>query len=97
MENEKSQLFFQKSQQDASHDGLNSVSKEAFFQCDRETISFKENGKLKLSTAYKQEFALTNTSEKELDIEFYTTGFKEPHEIVFSPNSCVTFHHHFCF
>ena len=84
-------------QQNDNYSVLNSVSKEAFFQCDKETISFKDNGKLQLNMEYKQEFDLTNISEKELDIEFYTTGFKEPHEIVFSPNSCITFHHHFFF
>ena len=82
---------FQELLQDDSHDGLNPVSKEAFFQCDKETVSFKKSGRLKLNTTYKQEFHLTNISGKELDIEFYTTGFKEPHEIVFSPNSCIIF------
>ena len=84
-------IFLQKLLQDKSHTGLNPVNKEAFFQCDKETVSFVSYGALKLNTTYKQEFDLTNTSGKELGIEFYTTGFKEPHEIVFSPNYCIIF------
>ena len=79
----------QQLQQDKSYAGLNTFNKNAFFQCDKEVISFNSNGALKLNTVYKQEFTLTNTSGKELEIEFYTVGFREPHEIVFSPNSCI--------
>ena len=81
--------FLQKSQQDNTHAGLNTFNKNAFFQCDKEVISFDSNGALKLNTVYKQEFTLTNTSGKELEVEFYTVGFREPHEIVFSQNSCI--------
>ena len=76
--------------QDKSHDGLNTFNKSAFFQCDKEVISFSSNEALKLNTVYKQEFTLTNTSGKELEIELFTVGFREPHEIVFSPNCCIT-------
>ena len=69
--------------------GLKATPTEWFFHCDKEIISFDSNGALKLNTVYKQEFTLTNTSGKELEIEFYTVGFREPHEIVFSPNSCI--------
>ena len=75
--------------QDNSHDRLKVKQAEWFFQCDKQAISFDSNGALNLNTVYKQEFTLTNTSEKELEIEFYTVGFREPHEIVFSPNSCI--------
>ena len=75
--------------QDKSHDGLKVKQAEWFFQCEKEVISFNSYGALKLNTVYKQEFTLTNTSGKELEIEFYTVGFREPHEIVFSPNSCI--------
>ena len=75
--------------QDKSHAGLNTFNKSVFFQCDKQEISFDSNGVLKLNTVYKQEFTLTNASGKELEIEFYTVGFREPHEIVFSPNSCI--------
>ena len=75
--------------QDKSHDGLKVKQAEWFFQCDKEVISFNSNGTLELNTVYKQEFTLTNTSGKELEIEFYTVGFREPHEIVFFPNLCI--------
>ena len=75
--------------QDNTHAGLNTFNKNVFFQCDKEVISFDSYGAMKLNTIYEQEFTLTNTSGKELEIEFYTVGFREPHEIVFSPNSCI--------
>ena len=75
--------------QDSSHAGLNTFNKNVFFQGDKEAISFSSSGALKLNTVYKQEFTLTNTSGKELEIEFYTVGFRELHEIVFPPNSCI--------
>ena len=79
----------QKLLQDDSHAGLKATPTEWFFQCDKEVISFDSNGALKLNTIYKQEFTLTNISGKELEIEFYTVGFREPHEITFAPNYCI--------
>ena len=87
----KREYYFSPQQllQGKSHDGLKVKQAEWFFQCDKEVISFDSYGALKLNTIYKQEFTLTNISRKELEIEFYTVGFREPHEIVFSPNSRI--------
>ena len=87
----KREYYFSPQQllQGKSHDGLNTFNKNVFFQCNKQEILFNSNAALKLNTVYKEEFTLTNTSGKELEIEFYTVGFREPHEIVFSPNSCI--------
>ena len=59
------------------------------FKCDKETVVFMSNNALDLNRMYEEEFRLTNTTGEELSIEFYTAGFREPHEITFAPNYCI--------
>ena len=81
--------FPQKSIQDTSHLGLRVEQRATLFQCEKESLVFESNEKLKLNKTYKQEFSLTNNTEKELEIELYTVGFREPHEFLFEPNLCI--------
>ena len=79
----------QQLQQDTSHAGLSVIDKRMCFKCDKETVVFMSNNALQLNRVYEEEFTLTNTTGEELNIEFYTAGFREPHEITFAPNYCI--------
>ena len=60
-------------------------------ECSQESISFNQNEDelLKLGDEYECEFTVTNVSREQMKLEFFASGFKEPHHFVFDPSATL--------